>query len=204
MRCDVTVVLLDIRNFTALSGSLAPARVRQLLDTYYGYTVAIIHRHRGTVMQFVGDEVFAVFGAPVSEEAAGEEALRCAVALQDEVATLDDRLTAADLPAIRFGVGVHRGCVVAAHVGTEDRRQYGVVGEAVNIGGRLCELAGAGEIVASEEALQPGAASLARLFVAEGPIELKGVQTAMPVYRAVRASPAAPRAADPVAGGQAR
>ena len=61
-------------------------------------------------MQFVGDEVFAVFGAPVSDEGAGVEALRCALELQDDVTTLDERLTAAGLPAIRFGVGVHRGC----------------------------------------------------------------------------------------------
>ena len=151
VRCDVTVVFCDLRNFTALSGTLPPARVRDLLDTYYEYSVAIIQRHRGTVMQFVGDEVFAVFGAPVADETAGDEAVRCALAMQAEIATLDDRLTTADLPPARFGIGVHRGPVVAAHVGTENRRQYAVVGENVNIGGRLCECAGPGEIVLSQQ-----------------------------------------------------
>ena len=190
VRCDVTVVFCDIRNFTALSGSLQPARVRQLLDTYYEYMVAIIHRHRGTVMQFVGDEVFAVFGAPVADETAPAEALRCALALQDEVAALDDRLIDAALPTTRFGVGVHRGPVVAAHVGTEDRRQYAVVGEAVNVGGRLCECAGAGEIVVSEQAWSSVEPELRHHFVAEGPIDLKGVRVPVAVYRALRVSPA--------------
>ena len=143
----MTVVFCDIRNFTALTASLSPARVRELLDQYYEYLVARIHRHRGTVMQFVGDEVFAVFGAPLPDDRGAAEAVRCAVAMQDEVDALDDRLTDAGLPRVGFGIGVHRGSVVAAHVGTEDRRQYAVVGEAVIVGARLCEWAGAGQIV---------------------------------------------------------
>jgi adenylate cyclase len=197
VRCDVTVVFADLRGFTALSGTLPPVRVRELLDAYYEYSVAIIQRHRGTVMQFVGDEVFAVFGAPVAQETAADEALRCALALQGEIATLDDRLTGAGLPQARFGIGVHRGPVVAAHVGTENRRQYAVVGENVNIGGRLCESAGPGEIVVSQQAWTPIAPELQRRFVAEDPIDLKGVRVPVSVYRAVQASPA-PGRVDPM------
>jgi adenylate cyclase len=171
--------------------------VRDLLDTYYEYSVAIIQRHRGTVMQFVGDEVFAVFGVPVADDAAADEAARCAVALQDEIATLDERLSTAGLPLVRFGVGVHRGPVVVAHVGTHNRRQYAVVGENVNIGSRLCECADAGEIVASKQAWTSIDADLQRRFVAEGRLELKGVRVPVSVYRAVRASPA-PGRADPM------
>jgi adenylate cyclase len=197
VRCDVTVVFADLRGSTALSGALPPARVRDLLEAYYDYSVAIIQRHRGTVMQFVGDEVFAVFGAPVAEETAADEALRCALALQGEIAALDDRLTRAGLPLARFGVGVHRGPVVAAHVGTENRRQYAVVGEAVNIGGRLCDCADAGEIVVSKQAWTSIGPELQRRFVAGGAVELKGVRVPVSVYRAVRASPA-PGRADPI------
>jgi adenylate cyclase len=186
-RCDVTVVFGDIRGFTPLAGSLPPAIVRSLLDTYYEYMVAIVHRHGGTVMQFVGDEVFAVFGAPVANDTAAVDAVRCAVALQDEVGALDERLAAAGLPPVRFGVGVHRGSVVAAHVGTEDRRQYAVVGETVNLGGRLCDVARPGEILASEEAWRSMDPDLRGHFVAGGSIELKGVRRPVAVYRALRA-----------------
>jgi adenylate cyclase len=197
VRCDVTVVFCDLRSFTALSGTLPPARVRELLDTYYGYAVGIIRRHRGTVMQFVGDEVFAVFGAPVASEDAGDEAVRCALAMQSEIDALHARLRTAELPLARFGIGVHRGTVVAAHVGTENRRQYAVVGEDVNIGGRLCEYAGPDEIVASEQTWTAMAPELQRHFVAAGPVDLKGVRVPISVYRSVRASPASGRA-DPV------
>jgi adenylate cyclase len=171
--------------------------VRDLLDTYYEYSVAIIQRHRGTVMQFVGDEVFAVFGAPVADDTAVDEALRCALALQGEIATLDEHLSTAELPTVRFGVGVHRGPVVAAHVGTQNRRQYAVVGESVNIGSRLCECADGGEIVVSQQAWTSIDPELQDRFVAEGPFDLKGVREPVSVYRAVRASPA-PGRADPL------
>jgi adenylate cyclase len=194
-------LFVDLRGFTGVSGWLEPARVRELLDAYYEYSVAIIRRHRGTVMQFVGDEVFAVFGAPVADEAAADEALRCALALQDEIAALDERLDAAGLPTSDFGIGVHRGPVVAAHVGTEDRRQYAVVGETVNIGARLCDSAGPGEIVVSEQAWKSVAPELRRHFFDDGPILLKGVRTPLAVYRAVRASPAPVRAEAATAAG---
>ena len=99
VRCDVTVVFCDIRDFTALSGTLPPARVRDCSTPTTSTSVAIIHRHRGTVMQFVGDEVFAVFGAPSPARRLGR-GFRCALALQDEVASArrpaDGRWSAAD------------------------------------------------------------------------------------------------------------
>ena len=183
------MVFADIRDFTPLTTSLPPARVRELLDRYYEYLVAIIQRHRGTVMQFVGDEVFAVFGVPVADDTMATEALRSVLEMQAEVAALDDRLTAAGLPPIRFGIGVHYGTVVAAHVGTENRRQYAVVGEAVNIGARLCDRAAAGEILVSDRAWSAAAAELRDHFVAAGSVELKGVAVPVAVYRSSPVTP---------------
>jgi adenylate cyclase len=188
-RCDVTVVFCDLRGFTAMSGGLTPPRVRELLETYYDYVVAIIRRERGTVMQFVGDEVFAVFGAPVPDADDASAAVRCALALQDEIGSLHRRLGAAGLPSATFGVGVHRGPVVAAHVGTAQRRQYAVVGETVNLGGRLCEAAGPGEIVVSEQALDEVEGVPRERFAAAEAIELKGVKWPVSVYRARFLSP---------------
>ena len=189
VRGDVTVVFADLRDFTPLTTSLPPARVRELLDGYYEFLVAIIQRHRGTVMQFVGDEVFAVFGVPVADDTMATEALRSVLEMQAEVAALDDRLTLAGLPPVRFGIGVHHGTVVAAHVGTENRRQYSVVGEAVNIGARLCDRAGPGEIVVSDRAWSVAALELRDRFVAAGSVELKGVAEPVPVYRSAPAPP---------------
>ncbi len=198
VRGDVTVVFADLRDFTPLTTALPPARVRVLLECYYEYVVAIIQRHRGTVMQFVGDEVFAVFGVPVADDTMATEALRSVLEMQDEIAALDDRLTSAGLPPVRFGVGVHYGSVVAAHVGTENRRQYAVVGEAVNIGARLCERAGAGEIVVSERACSAASTELREDFAPSGEVNLKGVAAPVVVYRSIRSATPYPGGHDSV------
>ena len=183
------MVFADIRDFTPLTTSLPPARVRELLDRYYEYLVAIIHRHRGTVMQFVGDEVFAVFGVPVADDTMATEALRSvrrnAGRGRRPRRPADGRWAAAD----PFGIGVHCGTVVAAHVGTENRRQYAVVGEAVNIGARLCDRAAAGEILVSDRAWSAAAAELRDHFVAAGSVELKGVAVPVAVYRSSPVTP---------------
>ena len=191
-RCDVTVLFCDLRGFTPIAASMEPAQVRELLDTYYSYAVGIVHGHGGTVMQFVGDEVFAVFGAPIPDESAASAAFACAAALQDGVAVLDAQLGTAGLPSIRFGIGVHRGPVVAAHVGTTDRRQYAVVGDAVNVGSRLCGRALAGDIVVSAAAWQSVFPDdLRNRLEPEGTIELKGVADPVAVYRAGALPPTA-------------
>lgn len=183
-RVEVSVLFCDLRGFTPVAATLDPPLVRALLDHYYDYAVTTIHDHGGTVMQFVGDEVFAVFGAPLPTPDAGEQAVRCALALQGDIARLDARLAADELPPIRYGISVHRGPVVAAHVGTSSRRQYSVVGDTVNVGSRLCAQAGAGEVVASTEARRPAEAWCAATLCDDGPVTLKGVAAPVPIFRA--------------------
>ena len=180
----VSVLFCDLRGFTPIAAELDPGDVRRLLDHYYDYAVGIVHRHLGTVMQFVGDEVFAVFGAPVPADDAPAAALACACELQDRVAELDGGLAADGLPPIRFGIGVHRGWVTTAHVGTSDRRQYSAIGDTVNVGSRLCGVARAGEIVVStaltdvlEGAQRPAG------FDAAEEVPLKGVAAPIPILR---------------------
>lgn len=187
-RSVVSVLFCDLRGFTPIAAGLDPDDVRRLLDHYYDYVVTIVHDHGGTVMQFVGDEVFAIFGAPIDSAEAAGAALACAAELQDRVGALDEVLASDGLPPVRFGIGLHRGSVTTAHVGTRDRRQYSAIGDAVNVGSRLCGAAGAGEIVASAAATADGVPlTVAGLAPAE-PIALKGVAEPVRIFR--RASPA--------------
>ncbi|MCU1438045.1 MAG: Adenylate cyclase [Naasia sp.] len=151
-RLTVAVVFCDLRSFTPLAARLEPRQVRQVLDAFYDYACARIFVHGGTVMQFVGDEVFAVFGAPLLLADPVAPARAAAFDLQRERGVLEATLLAAGLPAVGFGIGLHAGPVVAAHVGTDVRRQYAVVGDTVNVGSRLCGVASAGQIVASPAA----------------------------------------------------
>ncbi len=182
-RLEVAVLFCDLRGFTPLAGRLAPGDVRRVLDHYYEFVVERVHRAGGTVMQFVGDEVFAVFGTPVPKADASEAALRCAIALQDEAVALDSAVVADGLPTIGFGVAVHRGEVVAAHVGARSRRQYSVVGDTVNVGSRLCESAAADEVVVSEAALAGCPPDIVAMFSATTGARLKGISGQVNVAR---------------------
>lgn len=180
-RLDVSVLFCDLRGFTPLSASLEPHQVKAILDVYYRYTTRLVHEHRGTVMQYVGDEVFAVFGAPVPSADHAQRAFECACAFQRTARDINAELESHGIPRIRYGVGVNSGTVVAAHVGNEILRQYTVVGDTVNVGARLCSTARAGEVVISEMVL----AEIARPDALEdlGAVPLKGVSREIKVYR---------------------
>ena len=172
-RMNVTVLFCDIRGFTALTARVGAGQIRSMLDRYYEYVSDVVLARGGTVVQFVGDEVFAVFGAPVADPDHATNAIASALEVQGRSTELDARLRVEGDPTVRFGIGVHTGEVVAAHVGSSHRRQYTVVGDAVNVGARLCAQAGAGQIVLSDATYRqcdppPDVQSM-------GPLTMKGV-----------------------------
>jgi class 3 adenylate cyclase len=143
--------------------------VRTLLDRYYEAVSEISFGFGGTVLQFVGDEVFVVFGVPLALPDHARRATACALALVEHADVLDTSLVDAGLPPVRYGIGVHTGEVVAAHVGTAIRRQYAVFGDAVNRTARLCDAAGpleirfSGDLLAGLDEAPAGAEPMGRL-----------------------------------------
>ena len=146
-RLDVSLFFCDLRGFTAMSRSLTPQQVRAMLNEFYDDLTEITLAHNGTVLKFVGDEVFAVFGAPLPVENHPQVALECALAIQRIAPKLSEKLAEMGIPPAYFGIGMNTGEVVAAHVGGGKRRQYDIVGDTVNIGSRMCGQAGKGDIV---------------------------------------------------------
>jgi adenylate cyclase len=146
-RLDVSLFFCDLRGFTAMSRSLTPQQVRAMLNEFYDLLTDITLDHNGTVLKFVGDEVFAVFGAPLPVERHPEVALECAMAILRAAPALTATLDDMGIPPAHFGIGMNTGEVVAAHVGGGKRRQYDIVGDTVNIGSRMCGQAGKGDIV---------------------------------------------------------
>lgn len=199
-RLTVAVLFCDLRSFTPLAAELAPRQVRTLLDAYYDYACARIFAHGGTVMQFVGDEVFAVFGAPQLLEDPVAPARAAALELQRDRAELGAALRAAGLPEVGFGIGLHAGPVVAAHVGTDERLQYAVIGDTVNVGSRLCGIAAQGQIVVSPAA--GGAGNWADAAAEE--VTVKGKERALPIFRCTVAAGSRPAGADLRLSGAAR
>lgn len=179
-RLNVTSLFCDIRGFTPLAGSLEPSAIRELLDRYYEVMSAVIFEHEGTVLQYTGDEIFAVFGAPLIDVDHADHAMSAALAMIDALPRLHRSLARDGLPEVSMGIGLHSGPVVAAHVGSSVRRQYAVLGDSVIIASRLCGVATAGQVCYSSAVAAVSASALPGRLI--GPIELKGVDQPVITY----------------------
>lgn len=149
-RLAVTALFCDLRGFTPLAARLAPSDVRVLLNHYYDELGRVMFDHGGTVLQYTGDEIFTVFGAPVPSADHAARALACALDLFAYQRHLNDGLLARSLPPLNYGVGIHSGEVVAALVGSSVRTQYSVIGDVINVANRHCSSAREGQLVVSE------------------------------------------------------
>ena len=182
-RLDVSVLFCDLRGFTAQAASMEPAQVRLMLDTYYERLSQIVLDHGGTVMQYVGDEIYAAFGAPELQEDHSSRALACAVAMQDARPQIGVELESLGLPAIRYGIGVNSGSVVSAIVGSSKKSQYSLVGDTVNIGSRLCSQAREDHVCFPEHVRDAAGEAVPADVEDLGPIEFKNATRPIRVFR---------------------
>lgn len=148
--CKVTILMADIRNFSQICERHSPQQVVKLLNNYLGEMSAIIMAHNGTVDEFIGDGILAIFGAPVGRADDALRAVRCALGMQAAVQRINGRNREQDLPEIAIGIGLNTGVVVAGNIGSERRSKYGVVGHTVNLTARIESYTSAGEILASQ------------------------------------------------------
>jgi adenylate cyclase len=178
---EATILFLDIRGFTSLSEQLSPREVVELLNAYFERVISSVMRHEGVVNKFIGDAVMALFGAPRRVSHSEELAVRAALEIQEQVAQLSQERRRAGLRTAEFGAGVNTGPTIAGNLGSQERLEYTVIGDAVNLAQRLEGQAGPGEVVIS-------AATLERLgtgFVVEprGEVRVKGKQQPVQLFR---------------------
>ncbi len=148
-RREVTVLFCDIRGFTTLSERLSPEQVVSLLNQFYTLMIETTFKHDGTLDKFLGDAVMAVFGAPIAQPDHAARAVLTALDMRTAIAALGERRRAAGLDPFDVGIGVSLGEVVAGTVGTEERMEYTVIGDSVNVASRLRDRAKAGSILLS-------------------------------------------------------
>lgn len=139
-RMEAVVLFCDIRGFTALTERLGAQATVAILNEYFDLTTEIIQRHGGAVNKFVGDQVFATFGVPVSHGDDALRAVRAAIETQQCLARRRAQWRQEGKPELMIGIGISRGEVVAGSLGSERHRDYTVIGDAVNLGARLEEL----------------------------------------------------------------
>jgi len=147
----VTTLFADIRGFTPLTQGMEPQRVIALLNEVMACASRIIEDEGGVVDKFVGDEVMALFGAPMSRGDDVFRAARAAVRIQQEIEHLNEERPH-DEPPVRFGIGINTGIAVAGNMGSPQRLNYTVLGESVNLASRLCDEAKAGQVLISHDA----------------------------------------------------
>jgi adenylate cyclase len=156
----VSILMSDIRGFTTLSENLAPAQVVKMLNRYLGTMTDIIMAHNGTIDEFIGDAILAVFGAPQFREDDADRAVQCALAMQAAMLEVNALNVAEGFPAVTIGIAINTGDVIAGNIGSERRSKYGFVGHAMNVTSRIEDITAGGEILISDSTLQ----SLARNY----------------------------------------
>ncbi|HZI09533.1 MAG TPA: adenylate/guanylate cyclase domain-containing protein [Myxococcus sp.] len=147
---EVTVLFSDIAGFTALSSTLRPRQVVDMLNEYFPVMADIVFRHEGTLEKYIGDALMAVWGAPFSRPDDADRALRAAVEMQLALEGLNARWREQGRPELRIHVGLNTGPVAAGNIGSEQYLQYATIGDATNVASRVCNVAEAGEICVAE------------------------------------------------------
>ena len=177
---EATVLFSDIRGFTAMSERLVAQDMVSMLNEYFEIMVDIVFQHEGTLDKFVGDEIMAVWGAPVGQKDHAERALRAALDMMQALARFNRFRVANGADAINVGVGINSGDLVAGYMGSTRTLSYTVMGDTVNTAARLCSHAAAGEVLVSEpiiKLLGP------RLVVEQRPAAtMKGKARPVPIY----------------------
>jgi adenylate cyclase len=134
---NVAVLFCDIRGFTPLSEILSPKEVVSFLNEYYQIMTEVVKQHSGSVIQFVGDEIFAAFGAFEFYPDNEANAVFCAMKMIDTLPILNKKYKEKFKTEIKIGIGINFGEVVAGNLGSEDRIRYSVTGDTVNTGKRI-------------------------------------------------------------------
>jgi len=176
-RKPVTIIFADISGFTAMSERLDPEQVRKMMNTCFDHLVPVIEKYEGTVDKFIGDEIMALFGAPVAHEDDPERALRAALEMMEAL----EEFNAQHRTNLGIHMGINTGLVIAGGIGSRRQQEYSVMGDAVNLAARLEDASERGEILVGPSTYR----LTAPLFELEArePIRVKGKAEPVPIYR---------------------
>ena len=198
----VTVLFADVANYTSLSEKLDPEEVHEIMDGCFQILMDEIHRYEGTINQFTGDGVMALFGAPLAHEDHARRACHAALAIQRDLAEYAEKIEKDTGLAFQMRIGLNSGPVVVGAIGDDLRMDYTAVGDTTNLAARMQSLAQPGAILATHETHR-----LARDFFAFeslGKLTVKGKEEPQEAYELLRAGEVETRIEASVARGLTR
>ena len=179
---EVAILFCDIRNFTEISSELKPREVVKILNEFYTIMSELVNRYNGYVIQYIGDEIMAVFGAPLSHPDNLSNSIFCALDMINCMKVLNDKFSAVTNRKIEIGIGINSGEVIAGNLGTPDKIAYSIIGDSVNTAKRVESLTKGQSnsiLISNSLFLQVG-----HLFITKGrePVLVKGLKEPLLVY----------------------
>ena len=147
---QVTILMSDLRGFTALAARLTPHEVIEFLNLYLEAMVDVITRYEGTIDEIIGDAILVIFGAPVACEDHAGKAVACGLAMQLAIAEVNKRLVSKGASELEMGIGIHSGPVIVGNIGSLRRTKYAAVGSNVNLAGRIESFTTGGQLLISQ------------------------------------------------------
>jgi adenylate cyclase len=147
---EVTILMSDLRGFTAMAARLTPQEVIGCLNVYLESMVEVITRYQGTIDEIIGDAILVIFGAPMPCEEHAAKAVACGLAMQLAMPDVNRRLADHGAPELEMGIGIHTGPVIVGNIGSSRRTKYAAVGSNVNLAGRIESFTTGGQLLISE------------------------------------------------------
>jgi len=176
----VTVLMSDLRGFSALSASLTPEAALATLNRYLEVMVDVITDYGGMINEILGDGIFVIFGAPTQAEDDPERAVACAIAMQLALHELNQHNQTLNRLPLEMGIGVHTGEVLAGNIGSRKRAKYAVVGKNVNLTSRIESLTVGGQVFISQDTFEQVSSSV--MVGQSQQVHLKGFHQPVTVY----------------------
>ena len=153
-RRKVTIMMTDLRGFTALSERLNPEQVVQMLNSYFEIMVDVVLQYNGTINEIIGDALLVIFGAPQEMPDRAQQAIACAIEMQNAMAKVNETNRTQGLPELEMGIGLNETEVIVGNIGSSKRSKYAVVGSGVNMTSRIESYTVGGQILISESVRQ--------------------------------------------------
>jgi adenylate cyclase len=179
-RIKVTILVSDVRGFSAISEAYPPEKVVEILNLYLEVMTEVINEYKGNINDFMGDGILVMFGAPISRKDDSQRAIACAIAMQLAMEKVNKKNQEMNLPILEMGIGINTGEVIAGNIGSQKRAEYTVIGNHVNLAARVESYSVGGQVLISEHSVKD--ANIDLRIDSQFTVEPKGIKYPTTIY----------------------